>query len=139
MIFKRTIKLNVCAFTGHRPSKLPWKQNEDAPSCIALKAALEQQISKLVDAGIVGFFSGMAEGTDLICSDIVQRLGEKNPAIKLHCALPCVAQADKWTTSSFERYHDILTKADSVIYVSRKAEKTAILSGTVSWSIILPC
>ena len=29
-----------CAFTGHRPHKFPWKDNEADPRCIALKETL---------------------------------------------------------------------------------------------------
>ena len=55
---------HVCAFTGHRPSKLPWKNNEDDARCVALKALLTEQIAVLVEAGVRDFCSGMAEGTD---------------------------------------------------------------------------
>lgn len=32
----------ACAFTGHRPSKLPWKYDENDKRCIELKAVLAQ-------------------------------------------------------------------------------------------------
>lgn len=35
---------NGCAFTGHRPHKLPWKYNEGDARCVALKTALKEQI-----------------------------------------------------------------------------------------------
>ena len=53
-----------CAFTGHRPSKFPWRHNEADSRCVALKEKLTDQITKLVNAGVTDFFSGMAEGTD---------------------------------------------------------------------------
>ena len=53
-----------CAFTGHRPRKFPWGDNETDARCIALKKALAEEIAKLVDAGYTDFLSGMAEGTD---------------------------------------------------------------------------
>ena len=34
----------ACAFTGHRPQKLPFGFNEEDPRCIALKAVIETQI-----------------------------------------------------------------------------------------------
>lgn len=61
----------TCAFTGHRPQKLPWKYNETDSRCLALKTALSQQIMKLVGEGVTDFFSGMAEGTDTYCAQIV--------------------------------------------------------------------
>ena len=118
---------SICAFTGHRPTKLPWKSDSASPQLAAFRETMTAQISGLAERGIVNFFSGMAEGTDVICSEIVLALREKNPAIKLHCALPFVGQADKWAASSRERYHAILAEADSVIYVSRKYYKNCYL------------
>ena len=71
--------------------------------------------------------SGMAEGTDIFCSEIVLALREKNPAIKLHCILPCTAQAEKWSVSSQELYRSILGRADSVVYVSRDYHEKCML------------
>jgi len=118
-----------CAFSGHRPSKFPWKYNETDPRCIALKAALTEQIENLVDRGVTGFLCGMAEGTDIYCAKIVLALREKNPALKLklHCILPCTSQAEKWSTSSQELYRSILERADSVVYVSREYHKNCML------------
>ena len=109
----------TCAFTGHRPHKLPWKDNEDDPRCIALKEALTEQITALADAGVTDFFSGMAAGTDHYCAQIVLTLREKNPALKLHCVLPHEGQADKWSDAAQERYQAILNQADSVECISR--------------------
>ena len=53
-----------CAFTGHRPKKLPWGYNEADSRCIALKRALAGEIVKRAEAGYTDFFSGMAQGTD---------------------------------------------------------------------------
>ena len=55
---------NCCAFTGHRPYKLPWRYNEADSRCLALKAALAGQITQLVDAGVTDFYSGGADGVD---------------------------------------------------------------------------
>ena len=32
----------VCAFTGHRPNKLPWRYDETDSRCVALKAVLTE-------------------------------------------------------------------------------------------------
>lgn len=118
---------NCCAFTGHRPSKFPWKYNETDSRCVALKAVLEDQIAALVNAGFTQFLSGMAEATDTWCALSVLSLREKNPAIKLHCILPCKEQADKWSASSRDLYHSILERADSIVYVSRDYYKNCML------------
>lgn len=36
---------DACAFTGHRPHKFPWKDNESDPRCIALKAVLVVRVA----------------------------------------------------------------------------------------------
>ena len=41
----------TCAFTGHRPHKFPWKDNEADPRCIALKETLARQIATLAGSG----------------------------------------------------------------------------------------
>ena len=116
-----------CAFTGHRPSKFPWKNNEGDARCVALKTVLAEQITALVEIGVRDFCSGMAEGTDCYCSQIVLTLREKNPTLKLHCILPCREQADKWAASSRDLYRSILEQADSIIYVSRAYHKNCMV------------
>ena len=117
----------VCAFTGHRPNKLPWRYDETDSRCVALKAVLMEQITALAEAGFTQFLSGMAEATDTWSALAVLSLREKNPLIKLHCILPCTAQAEKWSASSQELYHSILERADSIVYVSRDYHKDCML------------
>lgn len=118
---------NSCAFTGHRPSKFPWKYDETDNRCVALKTVLMEQIRLLADAGVTQFLSGMAEATDTWSALSVLALREKNPAIKLHCILPCREQADKWSSSSRNLYRSILKQADSIVYVSREYHKDCML------------
>ncbi len=118
---------NCCAFTGHRPRKFPWKYDEADSRCLALKAVLADQIAALVDAGFTQFLSGMAEATDTWSALSVLDLRENDPAIKLHCILPCKEQADKWAASSRDLYHSILDRADSIVYVSRTYYKNCML------------
>ena len=124
---RKHVLSKCCSFTGHRPAKLPWKDNEADSRCVALKAVLTKQIGTLVNAGFTQFLSGMAEGTDCLCAQIVLDLREKNPLIKLHCILPCKEQTDKWPDSSQELYHSILEQADSIVYVSRTSHKNCML------------
>lgn len=109
-----------CAFTGHRPRKFPWGYNEADTRCVALKETLAKEIAKLVKAGYTDFLSGMAEGTDAWAAQAFLALKKENPALKLHCVLPCEGQADKWPASARELYSSILERADEVVYVSRE-------------------
>ncbi len=116
-----------CAFTGHRPKKFPWGYDETDARCIALKRALAEQISKLLNDGYTDFFSGMAEGTDTWAALAVLALKKENPALKLHCILPCEGQSDQWSVSARELYFSILEQADSVVYVSRGYSEDCML------------
>jgi len=113
----------ICAFTGHRPKKFPWRYDETDVRCTALKKELVNEIVHLVESGYTEFLSGMAEGTDTWAAQAVLALRKENPALKLHCVLPCEGQADKWSISAQERYFTILKQADSVVYVSRAYSK----------------
>lgn len=116
-----------CAFTGHRPAKLPWKYDEEDERCATLKAALAGQIEKLAEAGVTDFYSGMALGVDVWSAMAVLDLREKNPAVKLHCVLPCEGQEIKWSIPAQTRYKQILSEADYVDYVSRAYHKRCML------------
>ena len=121
------MELKSCAFTGHRPRKFPWGYNEADIRCVALKKALAGEIAKLVDTGYTEFFSGMAEGTDAWAAMAVLALKKENPALRLHCVLPCERQADGWSVSARERYFSILEQADEVVYVRREYSKGCML------------
>ena len=117
----------ACAFTGHRPKSFPWKYDERDPDCVLLKEVLAEQIKTLVDRGVTDFLSGMAQGTDLWSSEIVLDLQKKNPALKLHCVLPCEGQESKWAVSAQERYHSILVQANEVIYVGQEYSRDCMM------------
>lgn len=106
-----------CAFTGHRPHRLPFHSEED-PSCILLKAFLAEQIEGLIQGGVKYFLSGMAMGIDLWAAEIVLKLRRENPHLKLICVLPCPSQADSWDLPMKERYSSILAQSDKQIIVS---------------------
>lgn len=117
----------ACAFTGHRPKKLPWGYNEADVRCVALKAALEREIRLLIQEGVTDFLSGMAEGVDLLAAEIVLHLRSEYSSVKLHCLLPYKGQEAEWPAASQARYHAILAEADSIIYVSRIFRKNGML------------
>ncbi len=116
-----------CAFTGHRPKKFPWGYDEADARCVALKKKLSTEITKLVEIGYTDFFSGMAEGVDTWAALSVLAHKQKNPALKLHCVLPCEGQADHWLASARELYYSILEQSDSVVYVSREYREGVML------------
>ena len=117
----------ACAFTGHRTKSFPWGYDENAPSCVLLKEVLASQISALAEQGVTDFLSGMAQGVDLWCAQIVLDLRKTNPALKLHAILPCEGQERKWTASAQEHYRSILAQANEVIYVGQEYSRNCML------------
>jgi len=115
-----------CAFTGHRPSKLPWKYDETSEGCVQLKKVLTAKIKELAEAGITTFLSGMAEGSDQICAEIVLALRKENPTLQLHCIVPFRGQADKWSPASQERYHAILEQANQTVILNEDYTDTCM-------------
>lgn len=111
--------MKICAITGHRPKSFPWKYNEMDRGCSLLKETLTGQVGLLVEQGVTDWLNGMAQGVDLWTAEIVLELKKKNPALSLHCILPCEGQERKWPVSEQERYHSILRRADAVVYVNR--------------------
>lgn len=83
---------NTCAFTGHRPEKLPWRRGETDEGCKRLKRALYNQIVRYANAGVTDYLSGMAEGVDTWAAQSVLLLRRQSSSIRLHCILPCTAR-----------------------------------------------
>ena len=96
----------ACAFTGHRPHKFPWKDNEADPRCIALKETLAEQIATLAGAGVTEYFTGGADGVDCWAAEIVLTMREKNPALKLH--LSACPMKDRRTGGAIQRRSGII-------------------------------
>ncbi len=111
-------KHKIC-FTGHRPKSLPWGYDETKESCILFKRVMASIIEKAILNGYTYFISGMALGIDMICAEIVLNLKKKYKNVIIECAIPCLNQEKKWSSSQQERYKNILKKADVVHYVSK--------------------
>lgn len=125
-----------CAFTGHRSKSFPWGYDESASGCVLLKEALAAQISALAEQGVTDFLSGMAQGVDLWCAQIVLDLKKKNSALKLHCILPCKGWENKWTTSAQALYHSILEQADRWSMSAKPIIRAVCLNVIVIWQNI---
>ena len=106
-----------CCFTGHRPDKLPWGAEEDAPGCLRLKECLEAEILRLFRGGVTEFFTGMAMGVDLWAAEILIGLRQQYRELRVLAVVPCRRQAEDWPPAWQRRYLDVLRRADEVIYL----------------------
>lgn len=110
----------TCCFTGHRPSKLPWKGDERDPRCLALKRELVTHIEYAYLGGFRHFICGMALGCDLyFCQAALDLRDEKYPEMKVEAAIPCPEQADRWSAAHRARYRELLDRCDWETLVQR--------------------
>ena len=115
--------IKTCAFTGHRPSKMPWGQDENSPEDVLFKFRLRESLEYLIGKGYVNFLSGGAQGFDMMAAEIVLSLKETYPWIMLTMVCPWNGQADRWPEDQRQRWRHILEESDRVIYTSGSYEK----------------
>ncbi|UOO38718.1 DUF1273 family protein [Oscillospiraceae bacterium CM] len=111
---------NTCCFSGYRPEKLPWGQNEDDARCQSLKEKLFDVVTAVYDAGIRHFVCGMALGSDIYFCETVLRLKDMYSDVTLEAALPCEEQAARWTEAQRSRYFRLVQQCDKETYVGRR-------------------
>ena len=73
----------TCCFTGHRPSKLPWGQNENDPRCVKVKQELASRLEGIYELGFRHFMCGMAIGCDMYFAEAVLNLRDRHPDVSL--------------------------------------------------------
>lgn len=117
----------VCAFTGHRASKLPWQYDENDKRCLALKARLYDVLETLCESGVDGFYCGMASGCDLYFAEAVLLLQERFPSIRLMAAVPYSGQCDLWPESQKHRYEGILSRCEDIHIISEYYTKSCMM------------
>ena len=104
------MRMHRCCFTGHRPQKLRRPDNE-------IKADLEAAILQAIADGHTTFITGMAYGVDIWAGQIVVRLRESNPNLRLIAAVPFRGFEDRWSSDWKRAYSELLAQADLVKYI----------------------
>lgn len=100
-----------CCFTGHRPNKLDYSENE-------IKPLLETAIDNAILDGYVTFITGMAEGVDIWAAEIVLEKKKENKDLHLICAVPHPGFEKRRSEYETERYENIIKNADYVTTIS---------------------
>ena len=116
-----------CAFTGHRPARLPWGANESDPRCLALKEELARSVEEAYAAGCRHFLCGMAQGADLYFCEIVLSLRDRRPDVTLEAAIPYLDQAKNWPQTDQDRRQAILDRCDYETMVSHSYSRGCLL------------
>ena len=102
----------TCCFTGHRPAKLSWGNNENDPRCLALRQKLRAAIQSAYDEGYRHFICGMAQGCDFYFAEEILALKDLHSDVTLEAAIPCPSQPEGWSGADKRRYHAILGRCD---------------------------
>lgn len=106
--------IKTVAFTGHRPEKMPWGNDEASSDALIYKFRLRETLEYLIGQGYVNFLSGGARGFDTIAAEMVISLREVYPWIRLMMILPCADQADRWNLEDRKRWENIVVNSDHV-------------------------
>ncbi len=117
----------TCCFTGHRPNKLPWGEDETDRRCLELKEAIRRAVEKAYDRGYRHFICGMARGCDLYFCEAVQALRDARPGVTVEAAIPCETQADKWPEGERERYNRLVGLCDFETMVQHHYDRGCML------------
>ena len=120
-------KEQICCFTGHRPDKLPWGEDESDPRCVRLKERIAREVEEAYISGVRHFISGMARGCDLYCAEAVLALREAEGDVTLECARPCETQADTWPAAERERYNAILDRCNYETLVQHRYDRFCMI------------
>ena len=102
----------TCSFTGHRPEKLPWRDNEEDPRCLELKARLAEAVEAAYDRGMRHFLCGMARGADFYCCEAALALRDRRPGVTVEAVIPCEEQAARWREQDRRRYFSLVERCD---------------------------
>lgn len=104
----------VCAFTGHRPERLPWGKDESDARCQALKTLISQNVFRLCENGCDTFLCGMARGCDMYFAEAVLEARMYYDRVRLTAMIPCPTQPNAWSTEDARRYERLLAQCDDV-------------------------
>ena len=117
----------TCCFTGHRPDKLPWRDDEWDPRCVALKERLAAALEDAYNKGMRHFICGMARGADFYFCEAVLALRERRPGVTVEAALPCEEQAAHWKERDRNRYFRLVAQCDYETMVQHHYDKGCML------------
>lgn len=105
--------MKTVAFTGYRPEKMPFTEDENDELYMRFREQLSKVIARLIERGYTDFVSGIALGFDTWAAENVLEQKKNNKAITLECAIPCPQQADDWSREDQKRRKQIIRHSTS--------------------------
>ena len=79
----------TCCFTGHRPEKLPWREDEGDPRCLELKARLAGAVEAAYEKRDAAFPVRYGPGSGFYCCEAALALRERRPGVTVEAVIPC--------------------------------------------------
>ena len=101
-----------CCFSGHRPGKLPWGDDEGDRRCLALKERLWNEMEAAYEQGYRHFICGMAQGCDLYFCELALALRQLHGDVTVEAAIPCPSQAEGWPAEQRLRWQRLVAACD---------------------------
>ena len=112
-------KKNItCCFTGPRPHKFSFLDNERHPNCVLLKSRLRALIIESIEKGFSHFICGGAIGFDTWAAIEIIKLKKNYNHILLELAIPCPHHNSSWSLKDKLIFEHTKKHADIVNYVS---------------------
>lgn len=115
--------MSSCCFSGYRPSKLSFGDDERDVRCVELKEQLTYEIVKMLADGVTTFYTGMAMGVDIWCAELVLILKPRNKDIRLIAVIPHEGQANYWDEHWRDRYFKALSQVDEKVLIQMNYTK----------------
>lgn len=110
----------TCCFTGHRDRDLPFFGDRSTLGMRNLESSLALEIENAVSDGYDTFISGMAEGIDLICAELVYARIARGEKLRLICARPFPRQCERDYKDARNKYvNSLITSACGTVDVSQ--------------------
>ena len=109
------ISKNV-SFTGHRSGRI-------SQPMLTLFAGMVTEIKSLYASGCRNFFSGMAEGGDLVFAKAVLAARNELTDIRLVAAIPFREQSARYSETNKRLYIRLLEEADKTVIISESYHK----------------
>ena len=95
----------ICAFSGHRPHRLPWGTDELDPRCGALKLRIEQELRR----------------------EAVLALKREFSHLQLWAVLPCRSQTDRWPEPDRRRHEALCRASQRIILLQEEYSSDCML------------
>lgn len=111
----------TCTFTGHRPERL------ELPKDRVIRW-LTEQIRQAYDQGYTNFITRMQRGVYIWVAEAVLKLRNEGKDVKLIAACAFRGMENRWSMDWQIRYHQILSTADDVYYISDRPGRKAFFA-----------